>query len=802
MGVQKINLISTVYNRKGIDGLTGVMSAEGPDGWIWDRNIIQNNLVSSTIHEGYVGGIEYNLDEGISIEDWNNFAYSNVKLKEIKTIEEETNKWTPTFSTGEYFLYGKKKKLYSSYSISKSAIRKENCFECELEGDFKIDSISAAIFTRNKNSVKYIHREWKYNQEEEKYFYYIDGNILKTNSDESVNLIRSFEDSEELKLVSEKKGSSNDSGRTILSKFFPIEKGSLRVFGVWEKQIIEFEDFTGNKIPEDKYGFICDYDLGTIFTSGKKYEEIFLSKDLSKDDLEMEVVPVERILTYPEEGEIEINGEKIYYGNKSKSKLYNCTRLNPQDHPKGSKMKMKNEGVGLGEEYEMLIQYNTVPRIEFEVSDKDTRWSNNYGLLDLHPFSNLNENGIIQISSIDTNVASINLKINAPYIGGQLYGPGFFGIDTKQLVATTLDSLGNEVEGVEVTIYIAGEGPGFLNGSNKFYKDFSNSEGEIYSYYNSPYDWDEISKEVFSVRHESGSTILETEIIEEFGSIDLSNVSIYEILKHDPVFGYRGNEFTPDSWGNEIKIDDTQYLKSWIKIKDDEFNFIDSFKGSNCLIKYSDGGTSKSLIKEVRVSRTPGEMTEYLIILEERLAAIDNGKTVETVWIQARKTVLEPEQPNSLEWNSDKKIGALKVLYEWNNFVTHPITKEMGAYYPVRPKKFLSRNQIQIEGKLKIPDAYDQENILGGYKVVCPSIVSFFATCRDPLTNRTIVSNVIKLRLELPKYLNGVSFDEGLPIPYGFGFVSENLEVGTGLGGQNFISINPIEENILTLNLK
>lgn len=802
MGVQKINLVSTVYNRKGIDGLTGVMSEEGPEGWIWDRNMIQNNLVSSTIHEGHVGGIEYNLDEGVSIEDWNNFAYSNIKLKEIEMVEEETNKWTPTFTTGEYFLYGKKKKLYSSYSISKSAVRKDNSFECELEGDFKIDSISAAIFTRNKNSVKYIHREWMYNQNEEKYFYYIEGNILKTNSDESINLIRSFEDVEELKLVSERKGSSNPNGRTIFSKFFPIEKGTLRVFATRGKDIVEFEDFSGSKIPEGKYGFVCDYDLGTVFTSGRKYEEIFLSKDLGKDDLELEVVPVERVLTYPEEGEIEINGEKIYYGNRSKNKLYNCTRLDPKNHLKGSKMKMKNEGIGLGEEYEMFIQYDTVPRVEFEVSDKNIRKSNNHGLLDLHPFSNLNENGIIQISSIDTNVASIDLAINAPYIGGQLYGPGFFGIDTKQLTATALDSLGNEVEGIEVTIHIASSGPGFLNGSNKFYKDYTNSEGEIYSYYNCPYDWDEISKEVFSVKHESGSTIFETEIVEEFGSIDLSNVTIYEILKHDPVFGYRGNEFSPESYGNEIEIDGIQYLQSWLRIKDDEFNFIDSFKGCSCLVKYSDGGTSKSLIKEVRIAKKAGEPTEYLLVLEERLAAIDNGKLVEKVWIQARKSVLEPEQPNSLEWNAYHKIGALKVLYAWNNFVTHPITKEMGAYYPVRPKKFLSRNQIEIEGELKIPDAYDQENLLGGYRVVCPSVVSFFATCRDPLTNRTIVSNVVKLRLELPKYLNGVSFDEGLPIPYGFGFVSENLEVGTGLGGQNFISINPIEENILTLNLK
>ena len=91
--------------------------------------------------------------------------------------------------------------------------------------------------------------------------------------------------------------------------------------------------------------------------------------------------------------------------------------------------------------------------------------------------------------------------------------------------------------------------------------------------------------------------------------------------------------------------------------------------------------------------------------------------------------------------------------------------------------------------------------MLGGYLVVCSSTVEFQAFCRDPLTNRTIASNIVALRLDLPKYLNGVSFDEALPVPYGFGIVSDELEVGTGLGGANFISVNPLSENISTLKI-
>lgn len=802
MSVQRLNIQSSVYKRKGIDFLTGVMSEQGPDGWIWDRTIIQNKFNFATIHDKEVGSFAYNLTEGVSIYDWNNFAYSNFVLKYIDLIKQNNlTVWQPIYSSGEYHFYGKKMNLYSSYSVTERATFSANKFSLQLNEYCKADSITVGVYKRNVQNIRYLYREWK-NDSAVRFNYTINEGLLEVAEDTHIDLRRSFTDGTDLVLVGENKGTSNLNGRKIFSEYFPIDRGTLLIYAVKGSSVVTYTDYTDGKIPANDYGFYCDYDLGIITTSGKSFPYLYLKEDMAADALEMSVGPVSSVIQYPDQGEVTINGETITYQNRSNSRLYNCVRSSAVVHAADSKVEMEQDGLGLGEDYTFYIMYRAAPRVEYEVTSSSMRKAQNKLALDLHPFKNLNNNGIIQLSLMDINVSSLVLEIDAPNILNNVFGPGYFGIDSKQLTATAYDSLGNTVEGVEVSIHIAQGNPGYLNSNVKTYVDITNSEGEIYASYNCPYDWDEISKEVLSVTHSNGNTILDIELIDDAYSLNVENVSIYEILKHDPVFGYVGNEFEVFDFGNDITIGNTFYLKSWFKIYNEDFNFVDSFSGSKCYIEYTDGGQSIATILEIAQTKELGQEKEALIILNKKLTPIQNGKTIAKVRLFARKTVQEPNQPNSLEWNSYLKIGCLKLLYGWNQSVTHPITKELGAYYPVRPTRFLSNTQMEVPGEIKIPDAFDNDNLLGGYRIVSSSVVEFYATCKNPLTNRTIVSNTVKLRLDLPKYLNGVSFDEGLPVPYGFGFVSNSLEVGTGLGGQNFISINPLQENILTLNIK
>ena len=85
------------------------------------------------------------------------------------------------------------------------------------------------------------------------------------------------------------------------------------------------------------------------------------------------------------------------------------------------------------------------------------------------------------------------------------------------------------------------------------------------------------------------------------------------------------------------------------------------------------------------------------------------------------------------------------------------------------------------------------------------------------ITGRIIKSDTIKLGLVLPAYLDGVKDPNGACSTYGFSFVTEDFNVGAGLGGANFITINsakaplyidvtpPISNtgaNLLPINLK
>ena len=166
---------------------------------------------------------------------------------------------------------------------------------------------------------------------------------------------------------------------------------------------------------------------------------------------------------------------------------------------------------------------------------------------------------------------------------------------------------------------------------------------------------------------------------------------------------------------------------------------------------------------------------------------------------------------NSEVWNSDFLDGVNVLLYEWSNNYAHPVTGDTGAYGPVRPDIASGRDLIFHNKLLPLPNATDIGNNLGGYVIVAPDIVTLQAHCRDPVSGRIILSNKLRLRLDLPMYLRGVAGDRDkygnfssspLPVPYGFGFAIEGGEdTGTGLGGANFLTVNPFDNTGSIMNI-
>jgi hypothetical protein len=130
---------------------------------------------------------------------------------------------------------------------------------------------------------------------------------------------------------------------------------------------------------------------------------------------------------------------------------------------------------------------------------------------------------------------------------------------------------------------------------------------------------------------------------------------------------------------------------------------------------------------------------------------------------------------------SDNEIEE-RLVYYYN--------EERNKYLPVQPiniipegtstKFIFDRNFVSL----------NEERIVG-YSIYYSKICNVFCEAQDPASGRTIFSNTIKVKLDLPKALKGAYISESQIQAVGFGFKDETTEYGTGLNGANFITINP-----------
>ena len=181
-------------------------------------------------------------------------------------------------------------------------------------------------------------------------------------------------------------------------------------------------------------------------------------------------------------------------------------------------------------------------------------------------------------------------------IGGSLYGPAFYGTDVAKLTATGLDSRGNPVEDTELHI-VLNEETGSLNGSLQEYSALSNSLGQIYAFYNSPYDEESISKKVTNVTVGGGNTTL---TLDEPIPADTktSSITTYQILKHDGVFGTTGLKLTATTGENDpVFTDDptkviapcvvgtTAYFEDAVSRFDNAIAYVEVDEGSSNIVR-------------------------------------------------------------------------------------------------------------------------------------------------------------------------------------------------------------------------
>ena len=602
----------------------------------------------------------------------------------------------------------------------------------------------------------------------------------------------------------EGKSFANPKGRSIFTKFFPIEEGSFDLIALNEnKDVIELKEVEELIYQDDtSYCFEVDYDLGIIKTGGIERVDLFLLEDVAKLDKEIFVTDKFDLKSYPESGILKIENELIFYKNKSLNSFYGCLRgyknTTNSSYNAGSIIKHIKNGKSINADYTLYCSYEVAPKIRYEVSDLQDRFANNYGWLNLKPIDNIRENGIIQISSIDKNVSSLELTVDADLIYGNIFGPLYYGTDYRRLIATAKDALGNPVSDIEITIRIA-NGPGYLNYSLREHTSVSNTDGETYSLYGVPYDWDSISKRVISMSHKDNKTELVIEPIPP--KIPAESVQLYQILKHDPVLGTHGKKMMRhQSWGS-WGVTHPEYGKTYVNVSADIIDEVSRFEygfmyinllGPNSQVMRFKRNISQAISLISNSPPIDGEKVGIQFLLKESIPSQYSSWAL---------NYIEAFERDAEVFSETNMNGCRRVLYEWRDDIKHPVTENLGAYYPVRPdnvaKELLTYNKL-----LPLPDPGNINSNIGGYIVVSSDIADFYAECVDPITGNIIRSNTVRVRIDIPNYLNGVSNSTGLPIPYGFKLIKDEFNDCSGIGGATFLSINPFDNNILDLMLE
>lgn len=800
--------------------LTGELADIGMDGWRWDRRRLESvdNLASR--YDTYIGGHTVGLLDGTERSWWQSGTVSGIQYHDIARYPiGDSLSWTPRVTTGRYSVYFDPRPLYSDYSYSENVdpmANQNGVNVVELRDDAAQDTVNCAIWRREDTFLITQYRAFQRvneftgelvsgarldtmdddgnilwaNLSNRVYEYLIDDQILYLNGNYYIEVGPVVDDvalptADFMDSVYEYKGKGSPSGRNLFLDYFPVDPTTVRVLVL--RGGVQFEltqtdslNLSQNTDPH----FEVDADLGIITLGGFQAENVFLSEQI--DALQTTILcyaSVDLLTDYPAYGLVWIEDELIYYGEKTQYGFTDCVRGYGDTlavvHAKGSTVYDVKHGGGLLSTDRVYVVYRAVPRIDYEVTAYDLR-SANGSWLNVNPNRNLHSQDVVQILSDDPDLAEIILETDSPIIGGNLFGPVFFGTDVSRLTATAYDSNGNVDEGVDLTI-VVNEMVGTLNGETFTFTDTTNVLGQIYSIFNVPFTNDAIRHRVTDIQYSGADTILTIENLPT--TLSLEELVLFQILKYDKMIGSTGLTGLVSS-----VIASAHPENGAIAII---FNrrITTDYEGGLIYILGSDSVKYIRTINKV-YDATSGSLPVSLLYLDELIdSALTTGSQC---WLYL---------PEEEVWDPNRLNGALRLVYEWRPDVQHPLTGELGAYFPLEADSRAGADVTYLARHLPVPAPTDPDSNLGGYVAVAPIIVSLYARGQDPISGKTVVSNTIRLLVDLPNYLVGVDRSGALPIPYGFTFITEEFNVATGIGGSNFLTVNPRATGIDTFSI-
>jgi hypothetical protein len=387
--------------------------------------------------------------------------------------------------------------------------------------------------------------------------------------------------------------------------------------------------------------------------------------------------------------------------------------------------------------------YDVTLRVEYE--ELNSNYNINAIDANTNPVAQPINQGYVCISHEELEAASITLKIEKELISfsnPSTYGPIYVGNDFAILRSEVLSKTGTPVPNVEVQFDMIPSNIGYIGGTSLGYSfGVTDGIGLAYSFYQPPVDADTMG---FYATHPESvqGNILYLDNREAGLSLE-DDIYLYKVLKDDPLLGMNFDGI--NSEGNnylEANLPDPPW---WADPNNGNITYEDNYK------KWKE------------------EMIQMFKISEWTLSPVPNGRKV--------------------------------VVYNWDDNALNPILGTDGAFIPTRPLSIDTNGGALTypAGALVSFERYDTliyppyNDDVGSYWVCCTKYIEFQASCWSPYYNRIIKSNIIRAKVQLPRYLLGEYVNEQLQkVPFGWKiYQDKDHNHAAGLGGATFLTINP-----------
>ena len=776
-----LNISSTINYDKQFYPITGTIA--GVSGWKWNKTIPQTKSIQSERIESKIGGHKANLEEGSVVSHWfgnalHGLGFEKVLLKQWKT---KRNIWMPMINTGVYSIFNFSKKLYSNYSSCK--VVKNLTTETIEESEYKTfsfpegikeDSLNIYMFKRDTNFNNIPYRTFKYQSSlEDSYTYKIDGNKILFLNETKREIGTSSTDIELVQGFDELLGIGNFKRRTFYTEYFPainpiLKTVSLDVVYSWTR----VDNF--NNTSDSQRHYIFDEETGKVILNPNNKVVLHMkSYDATKKYLEV-FYPLEGLSPI---GKLLIDNVEVSYKDASKYGFYLENEFN--SFVEGKEVVVLSPGKKLETSEQIYISYEHVPRLDFEV-ESGLFWNES---LNVKPYTKINSNGILEVGIEEKHLAKINLTCDKEEIIENVFQTLYIQQDFTILSATAFNSNDKPLEELDITFH--SEEGAFEGDALREITEVTNSLGKAHTSFSYPYQDNTLCSVSASYRIGDDSYL---KIENAPAGLTINDISVFQILKTDSYYGSTGlkvgatNIVTSDDTFYKITLDreilekeDYQSNQMYLSTNDPDRivreNLLEdgnvnknAFNFSTCLIEFNNGTSSvKAAVKQIV------DDVLYVYINRNIKRAIILGQSISGVRL-FKKDELEFKDSSLTK---DTR-GLNRVLYSYNT--------SNERYERVKPTR-IQGNKIWFDNIL-LPESSvtDPDNIIAGYKIIMPKGVKLYATSIDEATGIEIRSNTITIKVDFPNYLK---------TDLGFKFKEESNEDSSGLGGTNFISLNP-----------